>query len=335
MNDITQLLELMDRPAFHVADGGITAANTAARARSFCPGTRIEDLLATGREEYREFHRGCLSLRLECCGESYEASVTAMDRGHLFTLDEGDADAGLRLLSLASQTLREPLGDVMALVEELPPDTAPETVARIQRGLYRMLRIVGNMAPHPAFRPELQDVDQILRELWEKTLPACESRGIRFTYEGTAVYSCVDTQLLTRAVHNLLSNSLKYAEPGGALHLELKQLRRSYQIVLRDHGNTPWPIPDPFNRHRREPGTGDGREGLGMGLRLVQLAASAHGGTVLLDSPEDGGVRATVTLPLRQDTSLRSPRLRISYSGERDPMLVELSDVLPPEFYKK
>ena len=32
-------------------------------------------------------------------------------------------------------------------------------------------------------------------------------------------------------------------------------------------------------------------------------------------------------------TLVRSPRHRISYSGDRDPMLVELSDVLPPEFY--
>jgi hypothetical protein len=32
-------------------------------------------------------------------------------------------------------------------------------------------------------------------------------------------------------------------------------------------------------------------------------------------------------------SGLHSPRLQISYTGERDPMLVELSDVLPPEFY--
>ena len=40
-----------------------------------------------------------------------------------------------------------------------------------------------------------------------------------------------------------------------------------------------------------------------------------------------------LSLPIDQDTLVRSPRHRISYSGDRDPMLVELSDVLPPEFY--
>ena len=47
----------------------------------------------------------------------------------------------------------------------------------------------------------------------------------------------------------------------------------------------------------------------------------------------EGGVVTELRLPIRQDTVVRSNRLRISYTGERDALLVELSDVLPPEFY--
>ena len=47
-----------------------------------------------------------------------------------------------------------------------------------------------------------------------------------------------------------------------------------------------------------------------------------------------GGVTTVLDLPIHQDTPLRSNRHRISYTGERDALLVELSDVLPPEFYK-
>ena len=54
-----------------------------------------------------------------------------------------------------------------------------------------------------------------------------------------------------------------------------------------------------------------------------------------MDSPKDGGVRVSMSLPVRQNSSnVRSPRLQMSYCGERDPLLIELSDVLPAEFYQ-
>ena len=334
MSNITQILELMDHPAFCAEDGRITAVNSAASHRQFAIGVPVSDLLTAGEEEYQDFRTGYLWLGLRCCGEDYDACVTELEGRHIFTLEQADADSELRLLSLAAQTIREPLGNVMALVEELHADS--DAAARIERGLYQLLRIVGNMSPPPMIRPELRDIGALLREIWDKVQPACESRGVKLTYtEPTmAVLSNVDGELLTRAVHNLLSNSLKFSEPGDALRLELKRLKKSYRIILRDQGGHRWPIADPFTRYRREPGLGDGREGMGLGLKIVQLAASAHGGTVLL-YPDGEELIAELSLPIRQDTLLRSPRLRVSYAGERDPMLVELSDVLPPEFYQK
>lgn len=334
MRNITHMLELMDRPAFCAENGRIIAANRSALARQIGPEQNVEELLLTGLEEYRGFTEGFLSLKLLCCGERYNASVTVIDGRQIFTLEPDDTDSELRLLALAAQTIREPLGDVMALVEELDAD--PEQVARIERGLYQLLRIVGNMSPHPVPRLEMQDVNEVLRELWEKAQPVCRSRGVdfRFREAGKPVYSNVDAQLLTRAIHNLLSNSLKFAADGGTIRMELSCGPRFYRITLRDQGHTPWQGSDPFTRYRREPGIGDGRSGLGLGLKLVQLAASVHGGTVWLLSPEEGGLQVTLTLPLKQDSTVRCNRLRVSYSGERDPMLIELSDVLPVEFYK-
>ena len=329
MNDMVQLLALMDRPAFFVQDGCVTAANTAAQARGVQPGMRVEELLPAGTALPVAPAVESLGVLLSI---GCEATVTALQQGLLFTMEPEESDSDQRMLSLAAQVLREPVGNAMALTYELDGDAAP----KLRRELYRILRIVGNLSAHPALRLEMQDVNAVLSELWDKARPACESRGVTLTYSAppAPVYSCIDSQLLTRAIHNLLSNSLKYAPSGSKLHLELKPLGRSYQILLLDQGDTPWPLPDPFGHSRREPGVGDGREGLGMGLRLVRQAATAHGGTVLLDSPPQGGLRVTMTLPLRQIAPMRSPRFRLSYTGERDPMLVELCDVRPPELYQ-
>ena len=251
-------------------------------------------------------------------------------------LESQDMLEELRMLALSAQVLRAPLGDVMAMVEELPEDLEPERLARIRRGLYQMLRIVGNMSVQTHVQLQMQDVDAVLRELCEKAETACSSRGVRLCYRGTdrAVYSNIDSQLLTRAIHNLLSNSLKFTPEGGEIELELSRGARFYRISVRDHGTSVGPELDLFAHWRREPGIEDGRTGLGLGLKLVQMAAAAHGGTVWYDRQKGEGFRVILSLPIDQDTLVRSPRHRISYSGERDPMLVELSDVLPPEFYK-
>jgi signal transduction histidine kinase len=141
----------------------------------------------------------------------------------------------------------------------------------------------------------------------------------------------VDSALLTRAIHNLLSNSMKFS-PGREIGLELQRSGKLYRIRFRDPGGVL--PPDPFTRYLREPGLEDPRCGLGMGMQLVRSAAIAHGGTVLMTALPGGGLLTELCLPIRLESTVRSPRRPISYTGERDTLLVELSDVLPPEFYK-
>ena len=330
MEQIDHLLALLDRPAFRAENGRITALNPAARALALSEETDLGKLLANSREAYAEFSEGFLSLELLLPGSTIPAEVTKLDRGHLFTLEPEIAEGDLRILSLASQVLREPLADVMTLAEALPEDTAHR--AELTKGLYRLLRIVGNMTPPPDFRPEMLELNALLRELWDGAQPACEAMGLRFSFTPTPapIYIAADGTMLTRTIHNLLSNSMKFSS-GRELRLELQ--RTSSVCRIRFHDPAAQMPTDPFTRYLREPGLEDPRSGLGMGLRLVRDAAIAHRGTALMAMQPEGGVVTELRLPIQQDTIVRSNRLRISYTGEREPLLVELSDVLPPEFY--
>ena len=335
MKDIAHMLELMNRPAFCVEGGVITAANREALARQIPLGEKVEPMLLTGAQEYRSFSGGCLCVRLRCCDGIYDAQVSELEAGQIFTLEPESAGEELRLLALTAQVLRNPLGDVLALAEELPEDADPERVARIRRGLYQLLRIVSNLSMPWGLRLEMQDVDAVLREFCEKAGHACKSRGVRLCYRGASrpVYSNLDAQMLTRAILNLLSNSLKFAADGGEILMELSPGKTHYRISVRDYGSASVAVPDPFTRYLREPGIEDGRTGMGLGLKLVQLVTAAHGGAVLIPRLEKG-FQVVLSIPINQDTQTRSPRYQLSYSGDRDAMLLELSDVLPPEFYK-
>ena len=83
-------------------------------------------------------------------------------------------------------------------------------------------------------------------------------------------------------------------------------------------------LPTLFTRYLRQPGLEDGRFGIGLGMVLIRGAAANHGGTVLIDHPEEDLTRITMTLAIRQNTAtvFRSPLLHTDYSGERDHTLL-------------
>jgi hypothetical protein len=71
-------------------------------------------------------------------------------------------------------------------------------------------------------------------------------------------------------------------------------------------------------------------------MSIVRSVAAAHGGTVLIEHPDDAGLKITMTISLVQpsDNILRSPvKLPIDYAGGHDHCLLELSDVLPDKLF--
>ena len=150
--DALGMLDLMVRPGFCVKDNQIIKANEAAQALLLAPGMEIAELLRTGKEEYADFHSGCLYLTLDLVGESWGASVTAMGDTHVFLLEQERDQAELQAMALAARELREPLAKVMTTADRLFPMSAlqddpdiKEQVARMNRGLLQMLRVIGNL----------------------------------------------------------------------------------------------------------------------------------------------------------------------------------------------
>lgn len=342
MDQIAQFLELTERPAFCVEDGRITVGNTAAVRHMLEPGMSVEPLLTSGLEEYRQFREGFLYLTLGVHSEQYNAVVTCVNSVQIFSLERQCDSPELRALALAARELREPLSSIMASWDtylDRPSRELPEDAASITRGLYQLLRLVSNMTPHPAPRPEMLDLTALVREIGEAIGPACQSRNVALVLElpPAPIFTQADGSLLTRAIHNLISNALKFTAPGGSIELRLALHGRTARLSVRDSGGADAPaIRDPFGRFRREPDLEDPRSGMGLGLHLVRSAAAAHGGAVHLTPCRESGVRVTLSLPVRQEkTAVRSPLLRIDYAGEWDPLLMELSEVLSPEFYQK
>lgn len=347
------LLDLMIQPAFMVKDGVIVRVNEAAQKYFIQPQTKIAELLRTGKGEYQDFQTGCLYLTLSLAEVPCGASVRRMDGYDIFTLEQDADQSELQAMALAAQELRLPLSNVMAVADQLFPiaqdsdnPVAKEKTAQINRGLFQMLRVVSNMAD--AYRystqsePKLSvcNITGLMAEIFEQSAMLLQFGNTLLTFENLnrTIFGLADREMLERAVHNIISNAVKFAPKGSAVKAKLSCRGSMLYLTVEDAGSgiSGEVRSNVHNRFRRSPGLEDSRFGIGLGMVMIRSAAAAHGGTVLLDHPQGCGTRLTMTLAIRQDTDrlVRTGTFTVDYAGERDHALVELSDVLPSKAYE-
>ena len=349
-----ELIDLLVQPAFCVRDGLIAYTNYAASQRQISENTAVADFMETGAQEYEAYHGGSLYLTLNIAGTVSGATVTRTTDGDIFLLEQEAEHAELNAMALAAQELREPLSSIMTVVDRLFPnmdtDNVPanqEYMAQINRGLFQMLRLVGNMTDAGLYHNrtinqfEMCNIPAVFDELFAKAADMVNgaNRQLKFTGIRNAVYGLADRGKLERAVYNLLSNAIKFSPEGTTIVAKLTQNKDRLYFSIQDSGPG---VPSKFrnavfSRFLREPGIEDGRHGIGLGMVLVRSVATMHGGTVLIDQPEDVGTRVTMSIALRKNDSgiLRSGVLKVDYAGERDHALIELSDALPTNLYEK
>ncbi len=346
--EILAMLELIMAPAFCVKDGVVTQANQAAQQMMIEPDAMLAPMIGADMDAYGSFTEGCLCLTLNIAGIPTSASVRRINDVDIFVLDQFEEDSQMQAFALAAHSLRIPLADILGETEQLATEN-PEALARIRHRLVQMNRLILNMSDISRYSNGrahlgLQNVSAVVDEIFERAEALVSQTGITMHYEVPEenILCLIDKELLERAIHNLISNSLKFTDQGG--HIEAKLYRREKRLYLqiRDNGSG---IPaavlnNIFTRFKRQPGLESPQNGLGIGMSLVRAAAAAHMGTVLVTQPECGGTQITLSFPIRtkSETDLQSNTkfsLWVDYAGEQDHGLLELSDALPHSLYKK
>lgn len=341
--EISGMLDLLTRPGFFVKDNQITAVNLAAQNMMLTPGTDIRELLLTGQEEYAAFQEGCLYLTLALPFGSCGASVFRVEEQDCFLLDQDSDDDALRAMALAARTMREPLSNMMVSLRQLAASADPDQAAQLNRNMHQMLRLISNMSDAgrstPLSQMESRDIPEVFSEIFEKAETLGSQAGVTIRYQSSTsnIFGLVDEDLLERAVWNLLSNAIKSSPKGSTIQAQLSRRGNRLTLSILDCGSG---IPQNlqqtlFQRYLRQPGLEDSQFGIGLGMVLIRNAAARHGGTVLIDQPGQTGTRVSFTMTIRQDIpdTLRSPIMRVDYSGGLDHGLVELSDCLPASSY--
>ena len=186
----------------------------------------------------------------------------------------GDSRRGVEII--ARET-----GRLSKMVEELLEFT------RIQDGRFRL-----NME-RVDIAAEVEDAIFTYSRLFQKN-------DIALRYEGAAEDLPMiegDPERLRQVLLNLLDNAVKYGSGGGDVEVTLGAEEDRVRITVRDHGPG---IPDaelPRVKEKFYKGSGKAR-GSGIGLAVCEEIVTRHGGTLTIANAPDGGVCATVLLPV-------------------------------------
>jgi len=339
--DLQAMLDNLNQPAFFVQDGTVTACNSAAAQRMLEPGMAVCDLLLSDTQDYTSFTQGYLYLSVCVAGSCYQCSVTKLQDRELFVIENTDTDSQLQVLALAATQLRTPLSEIKLELDRL---SNADKTAKLTHQVYKLQRLIGNMSDAAEMsrakpRMLLEEICGIFEEILEKSGSFLAHSGIKLQYKlpQQPIYSMVDRQMLTRAIYNLLSNAAKFSDAGCRMDAALSRSgnRILFTVCAKPSGPDPAGLPTMFRRYKREPGLEDPRFGMGLGMTMIHTAATAHGGTVLVEQPDDT-LRVTFTMAVKTggDSAVRSPILIPDIYGGMDQALIELSDVLPTELYE-
>ncbi|HEY61312.1 MAG TPA: GAF domain-containing sensor histidine kinase [Anaerolineae bacterium] len=108
-----------------------------------------------------------------------------------------------------------------------------------------------------------------------------------------------DRDKIKQVILNLLSNALKYNQPGGKILVQTKSKGNFAELSITDTGPG---IPQEhlnyiFNKFFRVPGLEEYAQGTGLGLSIAKHIIESHGGIIEVESKVNHGSTFTVTIP--------------------------------------
>ena len=243
---------------------------------------------------------GDLGRRVDATGDDEVGRMAARFNAMIAGLQTSQSQQR-QLVADASHELRTPVTSLRTNVEVLrdaPPMSEADRRALLDDVVEQaeeLGNLVGDLislARDGEAPPATEDVriDELVGEAVVRARRHAPHAQFTLVAEPSVVTGAPDR--LGRAVNNLLDNAAQHSD-----RIEVR-VSAGGTVAVRDHGPgiPEGDLPHLFDRFYRG-ATARGRPGSGLGLAIVRQVAESHGGSVHVESPEDGGARFVLSLP--------------------------------------
>lgn len=212
-----------------------------------------------------------------------------------------------------SHELRTPLTSIIGHLELVADDESTTEAARrsleiAERNADRLLHLVDDLLTAAALRtgtvelrPEPVDVGEIVAEAVFAAEPRAAAAGVALEVHGArgAVVDA-DRPSLGHLLDNVLSNAVKYSDPGGTVRITTTRAAGTVTVLVQDEGIgiSEEDQAKLFRRFFRASAVrGTARHGTGLGLAISQQIVEMIGGSIQLRSRLGEGTTVEITLP--------------------------------------
>jgi two-component system phosphate regulon sensor histidine kinase PhoR len=216
-------------------------------------------------------------------------------------------------VALVSHELRTPLTSIVGYVQLLEEDEqipahAADQLRVVHRNAERLRRLIGDLldtaqrdgSPMPITR-SAADLAAIVVESVEAARPVADNAGIELVLSAPAqLPMSIDAQRIAQVVDNLVSNAIKYTEPGGRVTVQLGTDAQWVELQVADTGIgiAPDDCERLFTRFfRTDDAARRAVAGAGLGLSITKDIVESHGGRVDVTSTVGQGSIFRVRMP--------------------------------------
>ncbi|MFD8741899.1 sensor histidine kinase [Streptomyces sp. NPDC059616] len=253
-----------------------------------------------------------LSRRIELDGPDDELKELADTFDEMLDRLERAFTAQQRFVGNASHELRTPLAINRTLLEvHLSDPQAPPELKQLGKTLLatneRSEQLVEGLlllarSDNQIVERKPVDLEEVASRAIDQTRGEAEERGVEIRGERAPAVVQGNGVLLERIALNLVQNAVRYNVPEGGWVEVTTELQGGHALLVVS--NTGPVVPayeidnlfEPFRRLRTERTGSD--KGVGLGLSIARSVARAHGGRIIAEPREGGGLVMRVSLPV-------------------------------------
>jgi PAS domain S-box-containing protein len=223
-------------------------------------------------------------------------------------------------VSTVSHELRTPLTSVMGWIETLlSEDPGPlnemqrrflgishESSQRLNRLIEEILTVSRVQQGTLRLRQERFHPTEVLTAVQKMMDGLASRKEIALIYKEELpeqVTAIGDPRRCEQVLENLISNALKFSEPGAAVVVKSSMVEDQWHVQVSDQGiGVPEAeIPKLFERFYRATNANNAQiQGTGLGLYICKAIVEGHGGQIQITSREGEGTTASFTIPLER-----------------------------------